>query len=169
MRSDPYQQWPDRLLNLGVEFRHLLIGVVGHHPSGSLNRFEKYVAGESVGDDHVRFVDRDVPAFDVADETNPALFKKFVGGPLESATFALFLADGQQTDPGILHPQERPTSETAHDRELEELLRLHVRVRAHVEHHRGSSRSGKHADDGWPGNPLDPPDDNRRGSHRGAG
>ena len=81
---------------------------VGDGARRALQRLQRDVAGEAVGDDHVGLSREQVAALEVADEADPlGAGERLVGLDHVGAALLLLLADREQGDAGALDAEHR--------------------------------------------------------------
>src|SRR5664280_3341131 len=112
------------------------------HLAQPLGDLEHDVAHETVADHHVHAAVVDVAPLDVADEVQPGIGEQAVRLDRHAVALALLLADREQADARVRHPQHRLRVEVAHDGELLQVLRFAVDVRADVEDQGLAGESG---------------------------
>ena len=141
----------------------------GLHPA--LERLQRDVAGEPVGDGHVEGVGHQVAPLDVADEADPRrLLQQGERLLAQRVALAGLLTDRQQADAGLVDVEALARVHRPHLGELHEPLGLDLGVGAGVDQH-GRRRAG-HGDRGGDGralDALDPAHPQQRRGHRGAG
>ena len=124
-------------------------------PDRALERLQRDVAREAVGDDHVELAGQQVAAFHVAREAQRQRAVRRVAGqqlvraPGELVPLARLGPDGQQPHPGGGHAERGLRVGHAELAELDQHLRLGVGRGARVYQHRAARAGGQH--DGEPG------------------
>ena len=86
----------------------------------------------------------EVVALDVADEVEARVLEDLVHLLGQLVPLRLFLAHAHEPDARVLDVEERARVDGAHHRELLQVARLAVGVRAHVEQHRAARRVRHH-------------------------
>src|ERR1700694_4323358 len=122
--------------------------------SGPFRRLDQDVAAEAVCDHDVGLSFEDVLAFDVADEIDPlSRAKQGFAGLNELVALAGLLAIAEQRHPWRLERHQLLGIDAPHQRVLDEVLRLGIRVGADIEEEAVFSAGGR--DDGADRRPVD--------------
>jgi len=144
-------------------------------PDRALQRLQRHVPGEAVGDDHVDLAGQQVTALDVAREAQrerPArriAGQQLVRAPGELVALPRFGPDRQQPHPRGGHAQRRLRVGDAELAELDEHLRFGIGGRARVDEHRAAGASGQHHGQPGPFHAGQRPQPQPRGGHDAAG
>ena len=127
------------------------------HRGGAFGRLEGHVADEAVAHDDVGRAFEDVVAFHVAVKVEVAavggLAQQFAGLLDDLAALDLFFADVEQPDRRVRLAGHRRNQRAAHHRELQQVVRSAIDVRAQVEHGGVAAALVRH--DGGDGRPVD--------------
>ena len=106
----------------------------------ALEELQGHVPGEAVADDHVGRLAQEVAPLDVADEVEAGVLGQLgVGLADELVPFLGLLADGEEGDGRVRQAGDVLREDRAHVRELDEMLRARVGVRAGVDQDRGAA------------------------------
>src|SRR5262245_16535724 len=115
---------------------HLVAHGAAEERGRALGGLEQHVAGEAVRHHDVARALEQVAALDRADEVQvPRRLDERQRLLHELVPLALLLADREQPDARVLVPEQVARKAGAHVRELDEPGRLHLGVRADIEHH----------------------------------
>ncbi len=146
---------------------------IRHRPRGPLQGLQGDVPGEAVGDDHVGLPAQQVPTLDVADEADSlSLGQSLMRRDHVLAPLLLLLADGEQRNPRALGAQNGGAEGRPEERELDQVLRAHVGVRAAVEEDQRRAVGAGHGDlhrERRPVDALGALESEEGGGHRRAG
>ena len=111
---------------------------VGDEARGAFRRLERDIAGETIGDDHVRFARAELVALDEAIEAQlEAVSAAQHGSGIANLVRALelFRADVEQAHARRLDIEHDSRIGRAHDREFDEVAGIALGVRTEIEHH----------------------------------
>ena len=158
----------------GDDARHQL-GADGaqQHLGEALAELEDDVAHEAVADHHIHRACVDVAPLDVADEVDVRRWRrrldKLVRLLRKLVALGLFFAVRQQPYARIAQPQHALHVDRAHQRELEQVGRLAVGVRADIQHEGlAAARCWHHRAERGPVDPAQAAEGEDRGGHHRA-
>jgi hypothetical protein len=144
-------------------------------PDRALQRLQRHVPGEAVGDDHVDLAGQQGTALDVAREAQRERAVRRIAGqqlvraPGELVPLARLGPDRQQTHPRGGHAQRGLRVGDAELAELDEHLRLGIGGRARVDEDRAAGAGGQHHGQPGPFHAGQRPQPQPRGGHDAAG
>ena len=119
-------------LGVGELAAELVLEEGGGGATEGLGELEEDVADEAIADDDVGLVGKDIGAFNVADEVEAAFLEDGEGFLDLAVALAVFAADAEEADGGIIDAEELADEDAAHNGEAHELLGTTVDVAADV-------------------------------------